>query len=173
MAGGAGIYAFAYHLYPPPSERARQAATAVPTPATAPDPLPSAPSAPRSINFMASALEPSMGLAYNNRCLIRAITGRDLVAGLQDCGTAQKLMPLNIGVRITRGFIYLKLGDPRLALKQYDDALNVDPNRPLALYGRGIARIMVGGTRQGEDDRAAALTLDPEVADQFAIYGLK
>jgi tetratricopeptide (TPR) repeat protein len=118
-------------------------------------------------------LDPDMGLAYNNRCLIRAITGKDLVAGLQDCDTAQKLMPLNIDVRITRGFIYLKLGDPRLAMKEYNDALDVDPNRPLALYGRGIARIMVGETREGEGDKAAALTLDPEIADQFAVYGLK
>ncbi len=118
-------------------------------------------------------LDPTMGLAYNNRCLIRAITGKDLVAGLQDCDTAQKLMPLNIDVRITRGFIYLKLGDPRLAIREYDSALDVDPNRPLALYGRGIARLMSGETREGEGDKAAALTLDPEVADQFAIYGLK
>ena len=118
-------------------------------------------------------LEPGMGLAYNNRCLIRAITGKDLAAGVRDCDTAQKLMPLNIDVRITRGFIYLKLDDPRLAMKEYNDALDVDPNRPLALYGRGIARIMVGETREGEGDKAAALTLDPEVADQFEIYGLK
>lgn len=118
-------------------------------------------------------LDPTMGLAYNNRCLIRAITGKDLVAGIQDCDTAQKLLPLNLDVRDTRGFIFLKLGDPRLALNEYNAALDVDPNRPLALYGRGIARIMTGQTREGEGDKAAALTLDPEVAEQFAIYGLK
>jgi len=118
-------------------------------------------------------LEPDMGLAYNNRCLVRAITGKDLVAGLQDCDRAQKLMPLNLDVRDTRGFIYLKLGDPRLAVNEYSQALDVDPNRPLALYGRGIARIAIGETRDGEADKGAALTLDPEVADQFAIYGLK
>lgn len=118
-------------------------------------------------------LEPDMGLAYNNRCLIRAITGKDLVAGMQDCDRAQKLMPLNIDVRITRGFIFLKLGDPKLAINEYDAALDVDPNRPLALYGRGIARIMTGETRAGEGDKAAALTLDPEVAVQFSVYGVK
>ncbi len=122
---------------------------------------------------MAIKLEPGMGRAYNNRCLIRAITGKDLVAGLQDCDTAQKLMPLNLDVRDTRGFIYLKLGDPRLAVKEYDDALDVDPNRPLALYGRGIARSMIGETREADADKAAALTLDPEVAEQFAPFGLK
>ena len=38
---------------------------------------------------------------------------------------------------------------------------------------RGIARIIIGETLEGEADKSAALTLDPEVADQFAIYGLK
>ena len=32
---------------------------------------------------------------------------------------------------------------------------------------------MNGETREGEGDKAAALTLDPEVADQFAVYGIK
>ncbi|MDP3239686.1 MAG: hypothetical protein Q8M69_04595, partial [Reyranella sp.] len=36
IAGGAGIYAFAYHLYPPPSIRDRQAAA--PAPAQPPPP---------------------------------------------------------------------------------------------------------------------------------------
>jgi len=58
-------------------------------------------------------------------------------------------------------------------VKEYNDALDVDPNRPLALYGRGIARSMIGETREGDGDKAAALTLDPEVAEQFAPFGLK
>ena len=118
-------------------------------------------------------LDPDMGLAYNNRCLVRAATGQDLPAGLQDCDKAQALLPLNLDVRDTRGFLFLKMGDPRLAVKEYDQALDVDPNRPLALYGRGIARLGLGETRAGEADKAAALTLDPEVAGQFTTYGLK
>jgi len=80
----------------------------------------------------------------------------DLVAGRQACALEQKLMPLNLDVRDTRGFIFLKLGDPRLAVKEYNDALDVDPNRPLALYGRGIARSMIGETREADADKAAA-----------------
>ncbi len=118
-------------------------------------------------------LDPTMGLAFNNRCLVRAIMGKDLVDALKDCDTAQKLMPLNQDVRDTRGFIYLKLGDPALAAKEYDAALDVDPNRPLALYGRGLARLRMGQTREGEQDQAAALALNPEVASQFEAYGVK
>lgn len=118
-------------------------------------------------------LDPEMGLAYNNRCLVRAITGQELVKGLADCDTAQRLMPLNLDVRDTRGFIYLKLGDPALAINDYNAALDVDPNRALALYGRGLARIGMGQTADGEGDKAAAMTLNPEVDQQFAAYGLK
>ena len=117
-------------------------------------------------------IEPRMGLAYNNRALSRAIAGSDLVAALADSDQALKLLPLNLEVRDTRGFIYLKLGDPALALNEYNAALTIDPNRALSLYGRGLARIRMGDAA-GKGDQEAALTINPEVADDFAIYGLK
>jgi len=46
---------------------------------------------------------------------------------------SEKLMPTNLDVRETRGFVYLKLGDPVVASRGYDAALPVDPNRSLAL----------------------------------------
>jgi tetratricopeptide (TPR) repeat protein len=117
-------------------------------------------------------LDPAMGLAYNNRCLTRALAGRDLVRALSDCDTALKLMPANLDVRETRGFIYLKLGDPAIAIIEYDAALRVDPNRALALYGRGLARLRNGQTRAGEVDQAAARMLDPSIESHFSVYGL-
>ena len=117
-------------------------------------------------------IEPRLGLAYNNRALSRAIAGRDLVAALADSDQALKLLPLNLEVRDTRGFIYLKLGDPALALNEYNAAMTIDPNRALSLYGRGLARIRMGDAA-GKGDREAALTINPEVANDFAIYGLK
>lgn len=117
-------------------------------------------------------IDPGMGLAYNNRALSRAIAGADLVAALGDSDQALKLLPLNLEVRDTRGFIYLKLGDPALALAEYNAALTIDPNRALSLYGRGLARIRMGDAA-GKGDQEAALTINPEVANDFAIYGLK
>ncbi len=117
-------------------------------------------------------IEPRMGLAYNNRALSRAIAGSDLVAALADSDQALKLLPLNLEVRDTRGFIFLKLGDPALALNEYNAALTIDPNRALSLYGRGLARIKMGDAA-GKGDQEAALTINPEVANDFAIYGLK
>jgi tetratricopeptide (TPR) repeat protein len=117
-------------------------------------------------------IEPRMGLAYNNRALSRAIAGSDLVAALADSDQALKLLPLNLEVRDTRGFIFLKLGDPALALNEYNAALTIDPNRALSLYGRGLARIAMGDAA-GKGDQEAAITINPEVANDFAIYGLK
>ena len=117
-------------------------------------------------------IEPRMGLAYNNRALSRAIAGSDLVAALADSDQALKLLPLNLEVRDTRGFVFLKLGDPALALNEYNAALTIDPNRALSLYGRGLARIRMGDAA-GKGDQEAAITINPEVADDFAIYGLK
>jgi tetratricopeptide (TPR) repeat protein len=117
-------------------------------------------------------LEPRMGLAYNNRALSRAIAGSDLVAALADSDQAVKLLPLNLEVRDTRGFIYLKLRDPALALNEYNAALTIDPNRALSLYGRGLARIRMGDAA-GKGDQEAALTINPEVASDFAVYGLR
>lgn len=92
---------------------------------------------------------------------------------MDDCDTAQKLMPLNLDVRSTRGFIFLKLGDPQLALHEYNAILALDPNRAIALYGRGLARAAIGKVREGESDKAAARALLPEVAEAFAPFGLR
>ena len=118
-------------------------------------------------------LDPSFGAAYNNRCLTRAVADRDLVKAMADCDTALKLMPLSLDAREVRGFIYLKLGDPVLAIVEYDAELAVDPNRPLALWGRGLARIRNGQVKEGEADQAAARVLEPGVERQFSMYGLK
>ena len=121
----------------------------------------------------AIVLDPNMGAAYGNRCLVRAITGDDQAAALVDCDTALKLMPTNPDVRETRGFIYLKLGEPMIAILEYNAALAADSNRTLALYGRGMAKIKAGQQADGERDQAAARALDPAVSTQFSMYGLK
>ncbi|WP_422001623.1 tetratricopeptide repeat protein [Reyranella sp.] len=116
--------------------------------------------------------DPRMGVAYNNRALVRAIVGTDLVQALADSDEALKLQPANLDVRDTRGFIFLKLGDPSLALNEYNAALTFDPNRAISLWGRGLAEIRLGNTIAGKNDQAAATTINPEVAQDFAIYGL-
>lgn len=120
----------------------------------------------------AIGLDPRMGLAYANRCLVRAIIGKGLPEALSDCDVALKLMPTNPDVRETRGFIYMKLGQPTVAIVEYTAALESDPNRTIALYGRGMARIKLGRQKEGEADQAAARALAPAIDAQFSMYGL-
>lgn len=114
-----------------------------------------------------------MGWAFNNRCLARMVVGRDLTEALSDCDEALKLQPDNVETRETRGFVFLKLGEREIALREYNAALRSDPDRPIALYGRGLARVAEGDVKAGERDKAAARALMPGVDRQFATYGLK
>lgn len=116
--------------------------------------------------------EPELGVAYSNRCLALAAANRDLVAALADCDRALKLLPTDIDIRETRGFVFLKLGDPAIALSEYEAALRLDPNRPLALYGLGMALNRLGRTVEGKADQDAAIALSPGIRKQFADYGL-
>lgn len=120
----------------------------------------------------AIALDPKMANAFNNRCLVRTILGKDLVRALADCDTALKLAPLSLNVRATRGFVFLKLGDPQLAVHEYDAVLELAPDRPVALYGRGLSLIAAGRTAEGRRDKAAALVVDPNVGESFSQFGL-
>lgn len=117
--------------------------------------------------------DPMMGPAYLNRCLTHTVQGKDLVKALADCDQALKLMPLSVAARETRGFIYLKLGDAAIAITEYEAALQMDANRPLALYGLGLAKIRMGRKAEGDADRAAALVLDPAIIRAFSVYGVE
>ena len=106
-------------------------------------------------------IDPGMGLAYNNRALSRAVAGSDLVAALADSDQALKLLPLNLEVRDTRGFIYLKLGDPALALAEYNAALTIDPNRALSLYGAGQDRTGDAAVKGDQMRRSPSIRKSP------------
>ncbi len=88
-----------------------------------------------------------LAVAYNNRCLTRGVTGKDLVDALNDCDEALKLLPNSMDAHDTRGFIYLKLGDFPVAINEYNASLQLDPNRSRAAL-RTRAR-QGQGRRQG------------------------
>jgi tetratricopeptide (TPR) repeat protein/predicted aspartyl protease len=124
----------------------------------------------------------------NVRCWQRAMANRDMRAALEDCDRALSLQPkakANTGSRImqdlapqdpatldSRGLVYLRLGNPRDAVRDYDSALGTNPNLSDSLYGRGLAELRLGEKARGQADLAAAQKLDAGIDRRFASMGL-
>ena len=95
-----------------------------------------------------------------------------LKPALADCSQALRLTPRNAATLDSRGFIYLKMSQFDAAVSDYDAALRFNPKRAFPLYGRGLARLKNGDTA-GESDMAAAKALQPDIAEEYARYGLQ
>ena len=108
----------------------------------------------------------------NDRCWTRAIMG-DLRLALQDCNEALRLKPNFVDALDSRGFVNLKLGEERKAIADYDAALRINPRQASALYGRGIVRKHEGNVRAAERDIAGAKAIQPDIAEEFARYGVR
>ena len=59
------------------------------------------------------------------------------------------------------------------ALTDYDAALRIDPKMAAALYGRGIAFRRKGDEARAAADIAAALKIQPDIAEELARHGVK
>ncbi len=108
--------------------------------------------------------------ALNGRCWARTALGRDLDQALADCNAAVRAAPDAAGYRDSRGLTYLRMGDYARAIADYDEALKLQPKIAWSLYGRGIAKQHKGRKDEGDEDIAAALAIDPTVADQMRRY---
>jgi len=73
--------------------------------------------------------------------------------------------PTGIGVR-------LRLGDYNKSIADFDGSLSMHPKDPWALYLRGIDKIRLGKTSEGQADMAAATALSPPIADEFKRHGM-
>jgi tetratricopeptide (TPR) repeat protein len=116
-------------------------------------------------------LKPEMGAALDNRCWARAAVGV-LKTALTDCNHALRLMPNNAATHGSRGFIFLKMTNFDAAVSDFDNALRLDPKLAFALYGRGIAKLR-NEDATGEADIAAAKTLQSDIAQEYARYGIQ
>ena len=95
----------------------------------------------------------------------------DLGLALSDCTKAIALDRRDTAAYDSRGLVYLELGRPRAAERDYARAFAQDPLRVSALFGRGVAKLRFGDPT-AERDIAHALALDPTVAATFAAYGI-
>lgn len=108
--------------------------------------------------------------SLNSLCWIAAKAGVLLDQALKDCDAALALAPASAAILDSRCRVLLQLGDTQGALAAYDAALAKAPELPASLYGRGLARIAAGRIEDGEADKAAAIEIDPDIADSFKSY---
>jgi uncharacterized caspase-like protein len=108
----------------------------------------------------------------NNRCWARTIIG-ELQAALKDCNEALRLRPNFVDALDTRGLVNLKSGATKNAIIDFDAALKINPRHTSSLYGRGLAKQRGGSIAEGELDIANAKAMDPNIAQQFASYGVR
>ena len=69
---------------------------------------------------------------------------------------------------VSRGFAYMDLGDDARAIKNFDEALRIDPKNVDAYSNRGAVFANLGETARTIQDYDAALRLDPDYA--FAYF---
>lgn len=110
--------------------------------------------------------------AYNNRCWTRTVIG-DLQAALKDCNEALRLRPNFVDALDSRGLVNLKSGQAKNAIADFDAALRINPRLTSSLYGRGLAKKRSGAISEGELDITNAKAMDPNIAKEFADYGVR
>ena len=110
--------------------------------------------------------------AFNNRCWARAIVG-DLASALNDCNMALQLRPRYADAFDSRAMINLKSGQLGKAIADYDAALRIEPKRANSLYGRGFAKIKNDNPAAGNLDIVAAKSIQADIAEEFAGYGIR
>jgi tetratricopeptide (TPR) repeat protein len=113
---------------------------------------------------------PNDATGWNNRCWDRAIVGK-LSEAREDCEHALVLDPNYVAALDSLGFVYLKMKNPQQAIANYNAALVQEPKTPTSLYGRGLAEIQKGDPN-ADADLAAAKAIQPDIADDFAKWGV-
>src|SRR4051794_7720054 len=117
-------------------------------------------------------LNPKDVEAYNNRCWARTVIG-NLQAALRDCNEALRLRPNFVDALDSRGLLNLKSGQTKNAIADFDAALRINPRLTSSLYGRGLAKHRNGSISEGDLDIANAKAMDPNIAKEFADYGVQ
>jgi tetratricopeptide (TPR) repeat protein len=89
---------------------------------------------------------------------------------MADCDESLRLRPGEAGALSARGLVHVKLKELDLALADYDAALRVDPKNAFCLYGRRMAKQLMGDQAGADADIAAAKQIYPDIAGDFQRY---
>src|SRR5262249_48212511 len=99
---------------------------------------------------------------YRGRGLARAELGQ-YPAAIEDFTKALELRPTS-AVQAYRGWTHLVVEATKLAMRDFDLAVELDSENSDAYAGRGFARAVLGHYQDAMEDAAAALELGPRSA---------
>jgi serine/threonine protein kinase/tetratricopeptide (TPR) repeat protein len=99
---------------------------------------------------------------YRGRGLARAELGR-YPGAIEDFTMALELHPTS-AVQAYRGWTYLVVDAPKLALRDFELAITLDPKNGDAYNGRGFVRAKLGRHREAIEDAQAALRHGPRTS---------
>jgi serine/threonine protein kinase/lipoprotein NlpI len=111
----------------------------------------------RSCNALLAKGNPSAEL-FELRALAREHT-EDYLGAIDDDTQAIALRPQWVPLRVRRGWLYTVSNAPRLALRDFEEAIRLEPSNSDAFIGRGSARVRLGQYRGAVDDAARAISL--------------
>jgi tetratricopeptide (TPR) repeat protein/predicted aspartyl protease len=117
--------------------------------------------------------------ALSGRCGSEAAANVDVDRALEDCAQAAHLMPANApaparaALTGNRGLVLLREGRLDEALAEFDAALALQREFPLARYARGLVELKKGLRSRGEADLAAARARAPALTEHLTSWGLK
>ena len=120
----------------------------------------------------AIGLNPYNADIYNSRCWARALRGVDLDIARIDCDTALKLSNYDPVYLDSRGLAGIKQGRFADSWVDYDKALRRVPGTAHYLYGRGLAALRLGHSKEGNDDILEATKLDASIAQRYRRHGV-
>jgi tetratricopeptide (TPR) repeat protein len=109
----------------------------------------------------------------NSRCWVRAVRGHPLDRALADCNESLKGVSDERDVLQNRCFVYFRMGNYTAAVADCAAAEKSRWRYAEALYVGGLAKLRLGDTTGGNADIAAAHDADFEIADLYALYGVK
>jgi tetratricopeptide (TPR) repeat protein len=109
---------------------------------------------------------------YRVRCEIRVAQNIELDAARRDCNQALEINSIDTAALAARGMLNLRAGANREAWSDFDASIFNGRREARTLYGRGVAAIRLGRTREGNADLEAAQQLQPEITATFASFGV-
>jgi tetratricopeptide (TPR) repeat protein len=107
------------------------------------------------------------------RCWVRAVRGYPLDRALADCNAALKDYPDSSSILQSRCFVYYRMRNFAAALTDCQAAEKSHLRYDEALYVGGLAKLGLGDTKGGYADIAAARDANYQIADIYALYGVK